>query len=79
MSTAQIFYVISYTAQDTQGAEIRIDAEVIRVEQAAQQYSYAPRTIRQWCDEGKVKAHKYLGKWWIEADSIEKYAAFRRD
>lgn len=75
----QIFYIITYTAETTAGETIRIDVEVMRVEQAAQQFSYAPRTIRQWCDEGRVKAHKYLGKWWIEVPSIEKYAAERRD
>ena len=44
---------------------------VLTVTEAAERFLYSPRTIRQWCIEGRIAARKdSLGRWWISAASL---------
>jgi len=52
--------------------------EVLSVMTVAYRYNFAERTIRQWCDHGKLIAINVEGRWWIPTSEIESYLA-RRD
>jgi len=51
--------------------------EVLSVKAAAYRLKYAERTIRQWCDEGKLIAINVENRWWIPLPEIERHE--RRD
>jgi hypothetical protein len=47
--------------------------EVLTVELAAYHYNFAKTTIRQWCDEDKVKFYKVYGMLLIDKNDIERF------
>ena len=47
--------------------------EVLTVETASYHYNFAKSTIRQWCDEDKIKFHKVYGLLLIEKLDIEHF------
>lgn len=44
--------------------------DVVTTQQAAAMTGYHERYIRAMCDEGKLIAIKYYGRWWIDASSL---------
>ena len=43
----------------------------LNIKQVSENIGYAPRTIRQWCEIGKIKATKIGRKWLINQKIIE--------
>lgn len=48
--------------------------EVITVVQAAYHLKYHHRTIQRWCDEGRLIAFNFEGRWFIDAAQIKSVA-----
>lgn len=51
--------------------------EVLSIKLAAYRYNFSVRTIRQWCEEGKLIAYELDGRWWIPASELDRHT--RRD
>lgn len=51
--------------------------EVLTIMSATYHLNYSKRTIRQWCDEGKIEAFKVANVWFIPMAEIERLK--RRD
>jgi len=49
--------------------------EMLTVMQVAYRYNFSTRTIQKWCDEGKLIAHEFEGRWFIPTAEIERYVA----
>lgn len=56
-----------------------LNIEFVMVDQAAAEHFYSPRTIRQWCDEGRIEAYKWSGRWLIVRSSLAIFCRSRRD
>lgn len=51
--------------------------EVLSIKLAAYRYNFSVRTIRQWCEEGKLIAYELDGRWWIPTSELDRHT--RRD
>lgn len=51
--------------------------EVLSIRLASYRYNFSVRTIRQWCEEGKLIAYELEGRWWIPVTELDRHA--RRD
>jgi hypothetical protein len=51
--------------------------EVLTIMSATYHLNYSQRTIRQWCDEGKIEAFKVANVWFIPITEIARLK--RRD
>ncbi len=49
--------------------------DVVTTQQAARMTGYHERYIRAMCDEGKLIAIKYYGRWWIDASCLKGISA----
>lgn len=47
--------------------------DILTVEEVAAELNVTDRTIRQAINEGKLKAHKKFGKWFILADDLKAF------
>lgn len=56
-----------------------LEIEFVTVEQGAAENFYSPRTIRQWCDEGRIEAYKWSGRWLIVRSELATFCRSRRD
>jgi hypothetical protein len=45
--------------------------------EVAKHYHYTQRTVQQWCDEGKVAAHKIDSGWIISIASVKRFVEAR--
>lgn len=45
--------------------------------EVARHYHYTPRTVQQWCDEGKVAAKKIDHVWLISVASVRRFVEAR--
>jgi len=50
---------------------------VTTASEVAKHYHYTPRTVQQWCDEGKVAAVKIDHVWIISIPSLKKFVDAR--
>lgn len=48
--------------------------EVLTIKLAAYHYNFSERTIRQWCDEGRISAMIFEGRWYIPKIELDSYA-----
>lgn len=53
--------------------------DLASVGEIAKLYKRRPRTVRMWCDEGKVVAVQVGGHWLIDRTSVEDLFRVRRD
>jgi len=51
--------------------------EMLSCKQAAYRYNFSQRTFQQWCDEGKLKAVDFEGRWFIPIAEIERHVSTR--
>jgi hypothetical protein len=51
--------------------------EVMTVMSASYHLKYAHRTIQQWCDEGRLIAWNFEGRWLIDAVQVKSLAIAR--
>jgi hypothetical protein len=51
--------------------------EVLSIKLASYRYNFSVRTIRQWCEEGKLIAYELDGRWWIPTSELDRHT--RRD
>lgn len=56
-----------------------LNIEFLTVRQASVEHFYSPRTIRQWCDEGRFEAYKWAGAWLIVRSEFAEFCRLRRD
>lgn len=75
----RFFVLLPYYTLTSAGTQRRASYRLLTVAEVAKRCDRAPRTIRQWCDEGKVIAHKFDGHWHIWPQSIGKICRSRRD
>jgi len=47
--------------------------EVLTIRLAAYRYNFSMRTIQKWCDEGKLIAYEFEGRWLIPISELERY------
>lgn len=54
------------------------EGHMLTVDEAANFLQLTPHTIRKYCREGKVEAHKFGNTWRIPAKAVGRYAYSRK-